>query len=331
MSYRLPLIPYLRLKFLMRSEKDAVLPITKASMLRGAFGHAFRRTVCVMARDQSCESCMLKKQCAYTKIFETFVEGEPPPFLNGLKTSPRPFIIDACDLKTEYAAGDFLEFDVTLLGRACELHPYVIFAFALAAERGFARKRYSFQLERVDWHDKSWKLLYDGQKQCLCHTAIPTIGLKNSPLPSPLCLKFLTPTRLKVDNKLTMEFTFRVLVFKMLRRILELAYFHVPDARPDWNFHELLVKADEIKIAKNKLYWDDWQRYSNRQKSKLDMGGFFGEIVLEGDLEPFNDVLRMSEVVHVGKGTVFGLGKMRLESLSNPPVVPPGTGPGQAL
>ena len=107
-----------------------------------------------------------------------------------------------------------------------------------------------------------------------------------------------------------MDFTFRMLVFKMLRRILELAHFHVPGAEPDWEFHDYLVAADKVQITKRNLHWQDWHRYSNRQHSKMEMGGFAGEIILDGDVEPFGQLLRMSEVMHVGKGVGFGLGKL---------------------
>jgi len=42
------------------------------------------------------------------------------------------------------------------------------------------------------------------------------------------------------------------------------------------------------------------------------MGGFTGEIVLEGDLTPFTELLRTCEILHVGKGTVFGNGKIEI-------------------
>ena len=43
----------------------------------------------------------------------------------------------------------------------------------------------------------------------------------------------------------------------------------------------------------------------------MKMGGFVGEITFEGDIEPFMPILKAGEVLHVGKGTGFGLGKYK--------------------
>jgi len=45
----------------------------------------------------------------------------------------------------------------------------------------------------------------------------------------------------------------------------------------------------------------------------MKLGGIVGHIVLEGDLEPFTALLRTAEVVHLGKGATFGLGKLVVE------------------
>jgi hypothetical protein len=340
--YCLPALPYLRLRFNLIAQKEAFLPSYKGSLLRGAFGHALRRTLCALGPQQPCPTCMLRKQCVYPRLFETLIEPDDhvPRFLRGLPTAPRPYVFEPFDQRRLYRTGEFLEFDLILLGQAIELHPFAIFAVSQMAEQGLGAKQIPFQLANCKWQSKEksakgkqqeaseklqvssdqesedeWRLLYDGATKRLLETPIPqlpTTGhITNSDLQLATCnLRFLTPTRLKFNNDLTIDFTFRMLVFKMLRRVLELAHFHVPGATIDWEFHPLLMAASAVQITHHDLRWVDWERRSNRQKTEMLMGGFVGEIVLEGDLAPFEELLRMCEVVHVGKGCVFGNGKI---------------------
>ena len=97
-------------------------------------------------------------------------------------------------------------------------------------------------------------------------------------------------------------------------RLLELAYFHVPGADIDWNFRDLLDHASAIRITRSDLTWHDWERYSNRQQTHMIFGGLLGNLDLEGDLLPFAPLLRAAEVLHVGKGATFGLGRISVES-----------------
>jgi hypothetical protein len=312
MPYQLPDIPFLKLRFRFTSEGDCTLPLFKGSMLRGAFGHALKKTVCVMGSGQPCNSCLLRPQCAYTRIFETFTEEEPPRPLKGLKTSPRPFVIDDFEPQRTFRKGDSFKLDLTLFGRACEMYPYVIFAFLRAGEQGFGVRRHRFELRETLWFDKAWIPLYDGEKKSLVQMATTQTIQPNGGLSSPLMLRFLTPTRIKTDSKLTMELSFRQLAVKMITRVLEIAHFHAPGSIVDWNFKDLIEASKDVRIVESKLFWEDVKRYSNRQNTKMSMGGFWGEMVLEGELEPFEKLFRTCEVLHVGKGTVFGLGKMRV-------------------
>jgi hypothetical protein len=120
MGYRLSSISFLRLRFDLGAQKEANLPAFKGSLLRGAFGHALRRTVCVMGPQQPCPTCMLRKQCAYPRIFETLIEPDEkvPRFLRGLPTGPQPYVFEPFDEQRLYRAGESLSFDFILLGQA---------------------------------------------------------------------------------------------------------------------------------------------------------------------------------------------------------------------
>lgn len=129
-EYRLPQIPYLQLRFKLAAQKQAHLPRFKGSLLRGAFGHALRCLVCVMRPGEHCENCMLRSQCIFSRLFETFIEGDPPPFLHGLKTAPRPFVIESLDSRQFFRAKDDLHPDQLLSGKATEIHPYAVYAIS---------------------------------------------------------------------------------------------------------------------------------------------------------------------------------------------------------
>ncbi|HEX7180502.1 MAG TPA: CRISPR system precrRNA processing endoribonuclease RAMP protein Cas6 [Thermoanaerobaculia bacterium] len=310
----LPRIPYLRLRTTLRAEEPAVLPAYKGSTLRGAFGHALRRLVCVMGPEQPCESCLARRTCHHARLFETFVEGEPPPFLQGIPTAPRPYVFEpiteACDL----APGDPLEFDLLLLGQAIELLPYALLAMDRMAAGGLGRGRARFTLDRVLvlTPDGAWETLHEQGRLRSHATPSPCLPPSGGLTGSRALLRFLTPARLVLHDRLLETVTFSDLTFLMLRRALELAHFHVPGAHPGWTLRPLLDRAREIRIANADLHWRDWQRYSNRQRAPMTLGGFVGALEIEGDLAPFVPLLRTAEVVHVGKGATFGLGKVEL-------------------
>ena len=65
-------------------------------------------------------------------------------------------------------------------------------------------------------------------------------------------------------------------------------------------------------IAECRTGWQDWSRYSGRQRQRVEMGGLVGRVTYEGDLSDYLPLLVLGELVHVGKGTVFGNGQYRI-------------------
>jgi CRISPR-associated endoribonuclease Cas6 len=128
---------------------------------------------------------------------------------------------------------------------------------------------------------------------------------------STLDLNFVTPTRLKFDGRLSMSLEFHILIRNLFRRISLLSYFHCGEEL-NLDFKGMIENSKTIKVQKENLSWFDWERYSNRQETKMKMGGFIGSITFEGDYEKFQPFLLLGEYIHVGKGTSFGLGKYEI-------------------
>src|SRR5947209_11770013 len=81
-------------RFALAPAQSLVVPsINKANMLRGGFGHAFRRLCCVpQCRDT--KNCPLAASCPYKAVFEP----SPPPGADRLSKNqdiPRPFVFRA--------------------------------------------------------------------------------------------------------------------------------------------------------------------------------------------------------------------------------------------
>jgi hypothetical protein len=124
-----------------------------------------------------------------------------------------------------------------------------------------------------------------------------------------LTLSLLTPTRLFFDGQVTLDIEFHTFVRNLLRRLSLLYYFHCNGDPSLWDFKGLIAKAQEIQVTERNTKWYDWERYSGRQDRRIKMGGLVGDIAFSGDLLPFMPLIKAGEVVHVGKGATFGLGK----------------------
>ncbi len=268
-----------------------------------------------MGPSQPCDTCSLNRACVHARLFEAFVASEPPPFLHGLPAAPRPFVFEPLDESRDYRAGEHLTFDLLLFGKAVELQAFAVLAVEHMASAGLGARRFPFRLQRASYQDAAGRWHVGFEHGGRRWTEAPAVAMPGGPPldGESLRLRFLTPTRIKQNGRFIDRFTFPVLAFRMLRRTLEIAHFHVPGAEIDWRVEPLLETAESIRVADEDLHWHDWQRYSNRQRTKMRLGGFVGEVTLEGPLAPFHSLLRAAELVHVGKGATFGLGRVVVE------------------
>lgn len=314
-------ISYGSYQFTLAAREALVLPAYKGSTLRGGFGHVFKRVVCA-PRKATCDGCFLKESCVYSYVFET-----PPPsgstMMRKYEAAPHPFVIEPpVDTRRGYEPGQELTFSLVLVGRAVEYLAYFIYAFSELGEIGIGRKLGKFELRSVT---SGGSMVYDAETRAIRAVEprrlaldLPmTPGMESTPeaasAPMRLSIEFLTPTRIFYNKQLAATPEFHVLIRAILRRMSLLHYFHCGGDPSGWDFRGIIERAGAVELKRNGTKWHDWERYSSRQDTRMTLGGFVGKAEYEGDIAPFMPLIRAGEVLHVGKGTGFGLGRFGVE------------------
>ena len=312
---------YGKYRFKCRLENDAVMPFYKGSTFRGVFGHALKRVVCALKR-QECEECILKNRCVYALVFETPLALDMP---EGSRNSspPHPFVIEPpLTEDTRFPEGSFFDCNLILFGETNNSLPYFVYAFDQMGKIGIGKRvnghRGQFVLKDVSagnrqlYSDTDQKL---NQSDAIQDFSFPvkhgnTDGRSKDV--SQIRITLETPLRLKFKNRLKADLPFHVLVRAMLRRVSSLFSIY-GNGEPDLDYKGLTSRAENIRVVENTLEWYDWRRYSNRQEQSMFMGGMTGAVVYEGELAEYLPLVEFAEKAHLGKSTSFGLGKIKAE------------------
>ena len=126
-------------QFLCHLENDAILPTLKGSTFRGVFGHALKKVVCALKR-QECGECLLNKKCVYALVFETS-EFMDLPKNSIIASPPRPFVIEPpLTTETDFPEGSTFDFNLLLFGEVNNNLPYFIYAIDQMGKIGIGKK-----------------------------------------------------------------------------------------------------------------------------------------------------------------------------------------------
>jgi CRISPR/Cas system endoribonuclease Cas6 (RAMP superfamily) len=299
-----------RYQFNCRVTSTLYLNFYSGSMLRGAFGKALRKLACV-TNMQDCKSCLLYRQCAYPKIFET-----PVPLhaqYKNLSQIPNPFVIEPPALGNKvFNKGEVFAFNMVLIGQALDHLPLIILAWQKAFKTGLGATQTPVELLNVIFEPLQTvaQIIYSNDKEP---------QLKPAPVFTPpvlastdqLKLQFLTPLRIQQKGQiLSNAMLGKDFLMALVRRYYFLQEFHSTDYQPP-DFKALALQAEHIE-ARSNFQWCEWQRYSNRQQQSMIFGGVLGELELIGELTPFLPLLVSGQWLHVGNKTTFGMGHYQL-------------------
>lgn len=295
-------------------ENDTLLPKYLGSTLRGAFGASLKTSICGnLARE--CENCRIAERCLYAKTFEPRSAGST----NRRRVEPSPaYVIEP---PTEHTPrlnkGDTLTFTLLLFGEANFYLPFFLNAFEIMGRRGIARRTDEFGRGEFLLHDvkqeQGHRLFDISTGRLVSEPIMRQIQISSTPIGPPFTLKveLQTPLRLKFQNKLQDTLPFHVLVRAALRRISSVFATH-GDGDPDLDYGHLVAEAISVQTLSSQLKWLDWERYSNRQKRRMLLGGMVGSICYSSVPRIYQPVLEAGSVLHLGKQSTFGLGKLAL-------------------
>lgn len=256
------------------------LPYFAGSMLRGAFGPALKQTVCVNP-SYKCDNCFAANSCLYYQFYEK--TNHPHPYRFEVELDPNKYT-----------------FSLLLFNHAAGQLPYALSALQrMLTKIGLGSDRRCYEDFTISCNNL---LIYSGGSFHVSNVELQKFSY--TPIGDQFTLRFLTPLRIKSQNGfLKTTPTLTQLLYSIRNRYEELSGNGRVKLGYEPSFHQ--------RFARTSFF--DLTRYSSRQESKLGIGGIMGEIGYSGVDEESRQLLRLGELIGIGKQTVFGLGKIKLQ------------------
>ena len=303
-----------RYRFHVRVTLPIKLPDYAGSTLRGAFGHALLQ-VCGLSPTDREKNTPLFQQSVYVSVFAPQHSAQGIS-LNNLAQLPVPYVIEAPLVKAKtYLADEHFSFDVVLCGPAIAHLSTVILAWRRAFLRGVGAGDGTGELESVECLGPNGMvtIVYTHHQPKIVshdtHITAPDFT-RSHPDGCDVHLLLQTPLRLQQRGKIVTpgEMTAPILLRNLIRRVTLQMQMQQADSWPLTRIHQLNDFADNVTDDR-RLIWQDWERYSSRQKQSMKLSGVTGYWLLRqvpAELLPF---VYLGQWLHLGKETAFGLGK----------------------
>lgn len=246
-------------------------------------GYALKKVTCINPSYQ-CEGCFAAKSCLYHQFYEVS---------NGL--APYRFNI-------ELGSGKF-DFGLYLFNEACDGLPYVLSALEqMLKEQGLTKNRYTFSDIHMGVNGQE---VYNENGFGSIDIAAKTFHVDNF-CPT-IKIQLRTPLRMKKNNLFLRE---SVDVEDILRSIYQKEQAFSTGQKA----FKLDYTPSYISTLKA-LQYQPLLRKSSRQNKRMNMDGMMGEIAIMGIDQRSYKLLKLGEIIGVGKQTVMGLGRIEVQNL----------------
>ena len=127
-----------------------------------------------------------------------------------------------------------------------------------------------------------------------------------------IIISLKTPLRIRCSGALIETVDFPTIIRNITNR-MEAIVKRYGGWVDEMEIKQVQILASEVAVIQNQLKMKNIKRYSNRLGEKKDFSGLVGDIQFEGNLTPFVPWLFAAQILHMGRNTTFGMGKIDVE------------------
>jgi hypothetical protein len=220
-------------------------------------------------------------------------------------------IIPPAEKEKPYRQGEILNFDILLLGEAIQYTKALVNTLCDSSYLRLGVLRYPFRLMKVV-HSLDQRVIW--QEGSFYDVAVRGAILPNKMLSQikKIRIQTSTPLRIRRKGELLESVDFITIIRNITTRLEAITkrYGGFIDMKEAEYVKEL---SKVVHMTSCQFEWRVMSRYSNRLEEKMDFSGLMGNMVLEGDLTPFVPWLHAAQILHIGRNTTFGMGRITVE------------------
>jgi len=276
------MLKYTKISILIKTNNK--IPYFIGSQLRGAFGYALKKVTCINPT-YKCEGCFNAGNCVYYKFYEK-------------KNSFHPYRFD-------FELGmELYDFNLYLFEKATKNLPYIVSAlYMMLAKNGLGKERRIYKDFNLFINDENY--LIHGEIK-LPKEYIQTFDIKD--YKKDITLSLVTPLRIKKHNRFIRDKTIELedIINSIYQRQMQLM----------GKEYRKFPYPVEAEIIRKDIHYKELTRMSNRQQTTMNLGGIMGEMTIKNLTKECYNILKVGELIGVGKSTVFGLGKIKAEVIN---------------
>ena len=296
-------IRYVKLHFRCRVTENCQMPVNKTSALRGGMGDVLLSAHCIYPGDKRCSGCSFETECLVRRIMYSKYDIRPGFVTTGESIG---YVICCENYRTAFKEGDTLDFTMTLFGKTIVYFTTILLAFYQLGQVGIGREKAGFMIERVT--NTTGETLVEGNNVFKEKYKVHLLGdyiAYRMEKETGNRLHFHTPLSIRQKGVELTGFDAEALVNAAARRLYMFDCFEGIEAE------KIMIPRNELpQILMQKVIPTKVRRYSSTHGEGIYLSGIRGDVEFDGLRDEVRRLMLATEVMHVGRNTSFGFGRV---------------------